>query len=410
MISEKNNMKAIMYGAGNIGRGFIGALLSQAGYSVTFIDIDAALVDALNERRCYPLRIISDKGHTDMQICNVQAVNGNDTEKVAKAIAQADIMATAVGANILKYIAPNIAAGLRKRFVDSGQPLDILICENLMDADKVLAGLIKEHMTEEEQHFFDERVGMVEASIGRMVPVQTQEMKAGDPLRVCVEGYDYLPVDKAAFKGNIPSIDKLVPYSPFGFYIRRKLYIHNMGHAICAYLGLYQGYSFIHEAVGDSDIRLIAKSAMLESMEALCIEYAMPEPQILRHIDDLLNRFANRSLGDTCARVGADTKRKLAPSDRLVGAATFSLCHDVFPSYISIGAAAAVFRHLDDAGIPQSRENALTALKDISKLDNDSGLVSLILQTYDQLMKGSPIKQLWLEAEARKAEGNTDIV
>lgn len=45
--------KAIMYSAGNIGRGFAGALLSQSGYEVAFIDVAQPLVQKINEAGCY---------------------------------------------------------------------------------------------------------------------------------------------------------------------------------------------------------------------------------------------------------------------------------------------------------------------------------------------------------------------
>ena len=135
-------MKAVMYGGGNIGRGFIGMLLSQAGYEVTFVDVVDAVVDTLNREHQYPVRILSNAGHKDVQVENVCAVNGNDQEKVADAIANADIMATAVGARILKFIVPNIVAGLRKRWAMGKAPLNIIICENLMDANKVLEGML----------------------------------------------------------------------------------------------------------------------------------------------------------------------------------------------------------------------------------------------------------------------------
>ena len=131
-------MKAIMYGAGNIGRGFVGALLSQAGYRVSFIDVMEPVVRALQDQQRYPVRYVSTEGNEDVWIENVTAVNGNDLEAVSDAIAECDIMATAVGARILKFIAPNIAAGLRKRWADGEKPLNIIICENLMDANKVL--------------------------------------------------------------------------------------------------------------------------------------------------------------------------------------------------------------------------------------------------------------------------------
>ena len=312
-------MNAVMYGGGNIGRGFVGALMSLSGYRVTFIDVAAAVVDELQAKQSYPLRFVSNEGKEDITITNVTAVNGNDTEAASDVIARCDIMATAVGARILKFIIPNIVAGLRKRWAAGGEPLNIIICENLNDANKVVEGMIKEQLTEEERRIFDEKVGLVEASIGRMVPVQTDEMKDGEPLRVCVERYGFLPVDKAAFKGAIPQVRNMVPFEPFDFFVKRKLFIHNMGHATTAYLGGLKGVEYIWQAIDDPEIRVIAQNAMLESALALSKRYGVDLGGIQLHITDLLGRFTNAALGDTVARVGGDPARKLSPADRLIG-------------------------------------------------------------------------------------------
>ena len=153
-----------MYGGGNIGRGFIGALLSQSEYEVTFIDVAEPVVKHLQEHRRYPIRIVSTEGHQDVWVENVTAANGNLPEAV-DAIAECDIMATAVGARILKFIVPNIVAGLRKRWQMNKGPLNIIICENLNDANKILEEMVKAQLTEEECAKFDESVGLVEASI-----------------------------------------------------------------------------------------------------------------------------------------------------------------------------------------------------------------------------------------------------
>ena len=115
--------KAVMYGGGNIGRGFIGTLFAQSGYEVSFIDVSELVVKALKEENKYPVRIVSTEGHEDVWVENVTAVNGNDASAAAEAIANCDIMATAVGARILKFIVPNIAAGLRKRWEMGKGPL-----------------------------------------------------------------------------------------------------------------------------------------------------------------------------------------------------------------------------------------------------------------------------------------------
>lgn len=403
-------MKAVMYGGGNIGRGFIGALLSQSGYEVTFVDVVDAVVDTLNRDHKYPVRILSNEGHKDVEVLNVSAVNGNNMEAVADAIANADIMATAVGARILKFIVPNIVAGLRKRWAMGKAPLNIIICENLMDANKVLEGMLKDQLTEEEKAIFDQNVGLVEASIGRMVPVQTEEMKDGDPMRVCVESYGYLPVDKAAFKGEIPAITNMVPFEPFDFYIKRKLYIHNMGHATCAYLGDLLGLEYIYQAIDVPEIRIIVQNAMLESAQALSQTYGVELGGIVCHIEDLLYRFTNKALKDTCARVGGDPARKLSAEDRLIGSSSLAQKTGVVPAYIAVGAAAGLRRLVAENDLEQSMENGKNLLLQTSGLEEDNSLVDMILNIYQMIVDGSSVSQLRCYAENQKAEHRSNVI
>lgn len=336
--------KFVQYGAGNIGRGFIGQLFSQAGYEVAFIDVNMEIINALNKDRQYPVTVVSKQEPLDIIVENVKGVNGMDRELVIDTIADADMMATAIGVNILPRIVPLIAEGIKKRrLTNPSSPLNIIICENLIDADKLLHGLLLEHFSDEEKTYFEKQVGLVEASIGRMVPVMTEEQKKGNPLRVCVENYCELPVDKAAFKGEIPDVPHLFPYSPFELYIKRKLYVHNMGHALTAYLGNLKGMEYIWQSISDPSVKLIVQRAMQESATALAARFSIPVEPLLEHISDLQLRFANVALGDTVMRVGKDTKRKLSASDRFAGAVKTCEEQGILPVYISIGIAAALF-------------------------------------------------------------------
>ena len=400
--------QAVMYGGGNIGRGFIGALLSQSGYRVTFIDVAEPVVKALQEKNTYPVRYVSSDGFEDVWIQNVTAVNGNDAQAAADVIANCDIMATAVGARILKFIVPNIVAGLRKRWQLGKGPLNIIICENLMDANKILEGMLKDQLTAEECKLFDETVGLVEASIGRMVPIQTEEMKAGEPMRVCVERYGFLPVDKEAFKGEVPQIRNMVPYEPFDFYIKRKLYVHNMGHALCAYMGNLLGLEYIYEAIAVPEVRIIVQNAMLESAMALSKKYGASLVDLQMHITDLLNRFTNAALGDTCLRVGGDPARKLGETDRLIGSSKLALEQGVCPAYIAVGIAGGLCRYLKEAGEndPQTAEQVL---QQISGLNENDQLYAMALEYYRVAQQGD-VTALGRLADRTKAQSLENVI
>ena len=346
--------KAIMYGGGNIGRGFIGKVFSDSGYEVCFLDIMQPLIAEMNRRHGYTVRIVSNAGTVEAPVKNVRAVNSS-TEQALEEIATCDIMATAVGVNVLPKIAPVIAEGVKKRMRESGKPLDIILCENQLEADVLMRGWINERLNDEEKAWAEKNLGLVEASIGRMVPPLTAEEKAKDSLLICVEPYCQLPVDKAAFKGEIPDLVGLVPYTPFGFYIKRKLFLHNMGHAMVAYFAYQQGIEYIWQAVEHKEVYDLARKAMKGSGEALIREYGEEmRANVEENIDDLLFRFGNKALKDTVARVGGDLVRKLRRNDRLVGAALYCIEQGVDPEPIVEGIRAALkFDREGDVSAPE---------------------------------------------------------
>lgn len=341
---------AVHFGAGNIGRGFLGPLYSESGLETVFVDVAAPLVEALNARGAYPLRIVSDEGNETRQITGVRAVSGRDIEAVARELVGARIVSTAVGVNVLPHIAAALARGVELRFGagGSGVPLDIIVCENLLNAGPFLRGEMRKHLPEPLHDLLNEKVGCVEASIGRMVPVMTPAQQAEDPLLVCVEPYCELPVDAWGFKGPIPEIKHLKAIPNFGAYVERKLFIHNMSHAACAYLGHLRGHEFIAYAIRDPWVRERVEAAMNEAIEGLARRHGLDRDALRAHRDDLIHRYHNRALGDQIGRVGRDPMRKLGPDDRLIGAARLCLENEVAPKAIALAAAAAILYHNDD--------------------------------------------------------------
>jgi len=332
--------KAVMYGGGNIGRGFIAQLFYMSGFETVFIDVNEELVNNLNTAHEYPIFITKDGEYERFDVKNVRAVNGRDADAVAKEIATADVMATAVGVNVLKFIAAPVAAGIKLRSETSKAPLNIIICENMIDADIYLRSLIDANLDGDAASFFANQVGLIEASIGRMVPATPDKIKAEYPLAVCVEPYCTLPVNKAAIVGEMPEIVNLQPSAPFELFIQRKLFMHNMSHAVTAYLGSIAGYTYIWEAAADPRIRYVALAALVESATALAAEHKIDVAPLIEHAFDLLGRFDNKLLGDTIERVGRDTQRKLSSGDRIVGITKLCRKHSLPCEFITAGLAA----------------------------------------------------------------------
>lgn len=331
---------AVHFGAGNIGRGFLGQLYSESGLQTVFVDVREDVVRALNLRGKYPLRLVGEHERT-VWIEHVGAILAEDFDEVADALAEARIASTAVGANAVGRLAPVLAEGLRRRAATSGEPLDLILAENRPRVADYLRGLLRQELGHEHAHLLN-RIGLVEASVGRMVPVMTPELLAEDPLIVAAEPYAELPVDGDAFVGEPPEIVGLLPKPRFRGYFERKLFVHNAAHAAAAYLGHLRGHELIWQAMGDAHVAKAVEGLQRETCHALAHRWGHDIEELNAHAADLRRRFANVALGDQVARVAADPIRKLGPDDRLIGA--MMLCHaeGIEPRFCALATAAAL--------------------------------------------------------------------
>ncbi len=263
--------EAVIFGAGNIGRGFLGQLLSESGYLVTFVDVDRRLLETLNARGRYTIRLVTNDRAEEVEVGPVRALFAEDTPAVAAALSRAEIGATAVGAGALKHIAPVVAQGIAQR-AERGvtAPLNLIICENLHGAAAHFRAMVQAALPHAE---LTQNVGFVDTVIARMVPPLTPELRAQDPSLILVEPYKELPVDRDGFVGAPPAIVGMVPFAPFGFFTDRKLYIHNAGHAVLGYLGYLAGYEYGYQALADDDIYFQVRGAMEESALAMTRTY-----------------------------------------------------------------------------------------------------------------------------------------
>lgn len=351
-----------IFGAGSVGRGFIGQIFSEAGWRVTFVDTDAALIAALNTGS-YRHVTLSDQYSEERLVTGVEAVDGRDVEGVAAAVASADFLATAVGAANMKYIAPALAEGLRRRAAAEGGPLDIMLAENLHNASKVLRDLLAETLGEDAGEVLAS-VGVLETSIGRMIPVPSAERRAEDPSWIAVEPYRELPFDCAAARAPLPDVPDLLCRRdiPFAFYSDRKLYLHNLGHCLTAYLGELMGDEEIADAIRRPEVFRRVHMVMDTAARALSLEYGEPLDSVRSNVEDLLRRFANRALHDTVERVGRDPQRKMAEGDRFLGALALAAKHGMARP-VTIAVAIGTHKLLATVS-PSSRETERTRIRE----------------------------------------------
>ncbi|EOI3468246.1 mannitol-1-phosphate 5-dehydrogenase [Cronobacter turicensis] len=380
-------MKALHFGAGNIGRGFIGKLLADAGIGLTFADVNQTVLDALNARHSYQVRVVGEQEQTDT-VSGVDAVNST-SDDVVTLIATVDLVTTAVGPVVLERIAPAVAKGLALRKAQGNErPLNIIACENMVRGTSQLKTHVFNALAESDKAWVESHVGFVDSAVDRIVP--PSESAARDPLEVTVETFSEWIVDKTQFKGELPTIAGMELTDNLMAFVERKLFTLNTGHAITAYLGKQAGHQTIRDAILDEKIRLVVRGAMEESGAVLIKRYGFDDAKHAAYIEKILGRFENPYLKDDVERVGRQPLRKLSAGDRLIKPLLGTLEYGLPHQNLVLGIAAAMhFRSEDD---PQAQELAQliadkgpqAALAQVSGLDANSDVVALAVQAYNE--------------------------
>ncbi|PYH75855.1 mannitol-1-phosphate 5-dehydrogenase [Aspergillus uvarum CBS 121591] len=309
--------KAIQFGGGNIGRGFVAEFLHEAGYEVVFVDVMDQTVNALQNADSYEVTEVSEEGEKTKTITNFRAINSKTHESdVIQEIATADVVTCAVGPNILKFIAPVIAKGIDARKAE--KPVAVIACENAIGATDTLHGFIKQHTAEDRVETLYNRAQFANSAIDRIVP--NQPPNAG--LNVRIEKFYEWVVEKTPFGDvghpDIPAIhwvDHLEPY------IERKLFTVNTGHATTAYFGHIRGKRMIAEALADPEIKEMVYKVLGETASLITDKHEISDEEQKEYVDKIIQRISNPYLEDNVDRVGRAPLRKLSRKERFIGPA-----------------------------------------------------------------------------------------
>ena len=330
--------QAIMIGAGNIGRGFIGALLEKSGYHVTFADVAENLISAINERGSYTVHI-QDRECAEWTVSGISGISSANQELVDAIAGGCELITTAVGLRILPIVAKPIAAGIQARkAAGSTQILNVVACENAIRGTSQLRDAVYSNLSEEELAYAKEYVGFADCAVDRIVPKASFE----NPLDVAVEQYTEWDVEKGGWKGQRPEIEGLGWVDDLDAYLERKLFTLNSGHAICAYLGALRGHKTIVESIADPAIGPLVHQAMWESGEGLIQKFGFDPEAHHAYIERIFARFQNPFLEDETARVAREPIRKLAPTDRLMKPLMTAYGYGLPVDHLIFGAAAAL--------------------------------------------------------------------
>ncbi|WP_226672458.1 mannitol-1-phosphate 5-dehydrogenase [Rossellomorea aquimaris] len=377
--------QTVHFGAGNIGRGFIGALFSQSGYHVTFVDIAEQVINKLNEEGRYEVKLATETKETET-IEHVSGLNNLDQEgEVIETIGQSTYLTTAIGPNILPRIAPLIAKGIEKRVASSEEPLYVIACENQIGATDILKKHILDNLDQETIGQLEGKVYFFNSAVDRIVPMQDQ-----GSLDVLVEPYYEWVVETTE---EIPNVEGMTIVKDLAPFIERKLFTVNTGHAVIAYLGYLDGKSTIDQTLADEKIAAQVRETLKETGAYLVKQYGLDEKEHLAYIEKNIERFKNAYLNDDVTRVGRAPIRKLGPDDRLIRPTTEAQKAGL--SYSNLAKAIAAALLFDNPEDEQAMEiqgmikeqGPAYVLKEVSGLPVDSEIVKEVLVQYEGLKK-----------------------
>lgn len=384
--------KAVHFGGGNIGRGFVAEFLHNSGYEVVFVDVMDNLIDALQKTPSYTVTEIGDDGQKEFTIDHFRAINSkHEMPKVIEEIASADVVTCAVGPNILKFVAEPVAKAIEARTLD--YPLAVIACENAINATTTWRGFIEGHLSDDAKQSLDKRARFANSAIDRIVPQQAAD--AG--MNVTIEKFfewcvEQKPFDNGGKKPNVEGVHFVDDLEP---YIERKLYTVNTSHATAAYYGHNRKVPYIHEVLQHEELREYVHAAVKETARLIVDKHGISESEQSDYVEKIIKRISNPTLKDNVERVGRAPLRKLSRKERFIGPAA-QLVERGEKVDALLGAIEMAFRFQNVEGDDESAElakilkenSAEDVVSKVTGLDKSHGLFAKIVPIVEKVQKG----------------------
>lgn len=380
--------KAVHFGAGKIGRGFIAELLHDSGYEIVFVDVVDALVDLVNEKHEYSLFLI-DHNFEEKIIDHIEAFSSiKQPEQVIQAICEAEVITTSVMATNLPKIAPLLAKGLKQRLADGKGRVTVMACENaMMGTDLLKKAMVDTGIVTETEL---DQIGVYpNTAVDRMVfggvHNGKEGIEIGDAFELAVERGKLIDPESEPIKGA-EYVDNLE------MFLQRKIYMINCGHAISGYFGQVYGFEIVQDALRDPRLQPEIKAAVLESAAALEKKYGFAHEDLVQYMETMmLNRFLTPGVADPISRVSREPIRKISPNDRIMGPAYLCEAYGLENRHLLKGVACAL--RFTNPGDEQAEElqsfiaknGVEAAIVKYTGLKPDSRMFQVIMEEYHKL-------------------------
>jgi mannitol-1-phosphate 5-dehydrogenase len=314
--AKNPGQEVMIFGMGPMGIGYIGRIMSELNKELIYVEKDAG-------KRSRNFVADSEK-NTEVEAGDI--LYAHETERIAIYALRIDVIFIAVGKDNIKDLIDAISFIVLRRYAYNIQvSVNFVFDENFQIYDNTLELLRYEIYKKLEdpniKNYFNEFVGLVPAVNEAIVP----EIKEG---RVKVEPcIAPLYIDRSKWKKqkheSFPEFNGSIQFTDnFTAMHMRKLWMHNMAHAMTAFLGRVCGYTAICDAIADKNIETKVRSAMAKVGSALYRrwDYSSAEhPDIGSYITWCVEKYKNSFLEDTVERVAKDPERKLRENDRLIG-------------------------------------------------------------------------------------------
>lgn len=317
----------IIWGAGRIGRGFVADIFSQAqGFKIVFVDIDRALVSQLSAARRYTIAAAGSDGINEKVFgAPFEAVHTSDMARLSALFREPQLLLDiAVHEPKLNEVADMLAPLIALR-AETGLPMDVMMNVNMHRPDERFNELMLERLSSVAQEYFRSNVGVTGIFAMCISPPTPDWLRAKDSLALWNNGWETQTVSRQAFRCPPPVAPRLYLTDDIAREETRKLYTLNMSHALLSYLGLPLGLKTSYEALKNEKIRPILDGALLEASCGLIHRFGFNESKMAAWREKIIALLDNPYMEDGLQRLGADSRRKLGHSDRLVGPALLAL-------------------------------------------------------------------------------------